>query len=169
MRIVQKNPAVRWKALWKNIHSLRVAGSIISEWYAAIHDIITTRQRLAAIKLATDSVCILRGDIDTIAHRLTKCKYSPIIWQWTKGAIAAILRVCHTIIPEEWAWCPMYTLWPPQRHTATWILAHFVYHRLRVHHGQSLNDYRTYLRRARWEMYQCSIWKCTVGSYLDVL
>jgi hypothetical protein len=54
------------------------------------------------------------------------------------------------------------------RMAVTWIVAHFVYYRLWKQHGQSLNDYRTYLKGARRHVCQCPKRKQAVGNYLDV-
>jgi hypothetical protein len=169
MRNVQHSPAVDWDAVWANLHGVRLDGSVASYWYVAIHDIAPTRQRLAAIRLVPDPRCTLYGELDTLEHRLIACRQGPVLWRWTRGVLAAILTVCHTVIPDAWAWCPDYVIWPPQHRMAvTWIVAHFAHYRLWKQHGKSLNDYRTYLKGARRHVCLCPKRKRAVGNYLDV-
>jgi hypothetical protein len=66
--------------------------------------------------------------------------------------------------------CPMYTLWPSQRHlSVTWILAQYVYYRMQVQSGQSLQDCKFYIRKEKWEVYRCPRRQRVFGRYLDVL
>jgi hypothetical protein len=94
----------------------------------------------------------------------------PVIWNWTRARMAAILRTHPSTTPEEWTVIPTYHLWPSQKQTAiTWIIAHFVYYRLQTHRRQSLIDYLDFLRRARWKVHHNTRRNCKVGRYLDVL
>jgi hypothetical protein len=86
--------------VWANLHGVRLDGSVVSGWYLAIHDIVPTRRRLAAIRLVPDHSCLVCGEPDTLEHRLIACTQGTILWRWSKGVLAAMLRVCHTVIPD---------------------------------------------------------------------
>jgi hypothetical protein len=64
LRIVQKFPGTPWGRIWKNLHASTVPDTVKSAWFAAIHDIVPTNYRLAAIHL-TDS-CSRCGEPDSI-------------------------------------------------------------------------------------------------------
>jgi hypothetical protein len=170
VRIMKKNPDIPWTRVWKNIHTPGLPDIIKSVWYEAIHDIIPTHQRLATINMVPNRICAICSDNDTLAHRISKCNEGPVIWNWIKARMAAILRVHPTNIPEDWALFPTYTFWPAQKHNAiTWSLAHFVYYRLQTQRRQSLKDFLDFLRRARWKVYHHPQRKCQIGRYLEVL
>jgi hypothetical protein len=48
LRIVRKFFSIDWEPVWKNLHASGVPDITKSIWYAAIHDIIPTNDRLAA-------------------------------------------------------------------------------------------------------------------------
>jgi hypothetical protein len=99
LRIVHKHPDVTWKRIWRNLHTAGLTDTVTPEWYAAIHDIIPTRHRLAAINLAQNNTCVQCGESDTLSHRITRCNEDPVIWNWTKVRMAAILWVSPSTIP----------------------------------------------------------------------
>jgi len=170
VRIIQKHPDIPWIRVWRNLQTPGLSDTIKSVWYAAIHDIIPTHQRLAAINLVPNMTCLTCGETDTLAHRISKCNEGPVIWNWNKARMAAILRLHPSTIPEDWALLPTYKFWPAQKHTAiTWMLAHFVCYRLQTYPRQSLKDYLDFLPRSRWKVYQHPQRSCKVGRYLDVL
>jgi hypothetical protein len=168
--IVRKQPAVPWSTVWRNVHRSHLPATVTTEWYVVINDIVPTRQRLADINVVRDTVCIRCGAHDTITHRLYTCAQGPVIWTWIKAAIATILRVDHRTIPDAWAHCPRYTLWPSHRHpSVTWILAQYVSYRMQVQSGQSLKDFKFYIGKERWEVYRCPKRQRVFGRYVDVL
>ena len=57
LRIVQKYPAIPWLRIWTNLHPAPVPEMVKSAWLAAIHDIVPTKDRLAAIRLTNASSC----------------------------------------------------------------------------------------------------------------
>ena len=66
---------------------------IKSTWYAAIHDIIPTNERLAAIHLTNTKSYTPCGATDTLQHRNAKYEEGPVISKWTTSRIAALLRI----------------------------------------------------------------------------
>jgi len=102
LRIARKYPGIAWQRVWKNVHTTGLSDRIKSTWYATIHEIIPTNERLAAIHLTTTTSCVRCGSTDTLLHRLIACEERPVIWTWTKTRIAAILRIHPTHIPGEW-------------------------------------------------------------------
>jgi hypothetical protein len=57
IRIIHKYPGLPWPPVWANIHAASLPDSVKSRWYAAIHDIILTNERLAAIHLTPTTAC----------------------------------------------------------------------------------------------------------------
>jgi hypothetical protein len=49
MCILQKGPDVHWDLVWQNLHDSRYPEEVRAAWYAVIHDILPTRECLAAI------------------------------------------------------------------------------------------------------------------------
>ena len=169
MRIIRKYPTTAWNQVWKNLHTTGLAPPVKSMWYAAIHDILPTNDRLASINLASDNKCPRCSSEDSVKHRLVACEDGPRQWAWTRQKLAYILRTDPKHIPTEWVTTPDMTLWPPQRCKAViWILAHFVYYRLQTNRRLSLQDYTDFMKRARWKK-QNNEPRPNTGRYLDVL
>jgi len=167
LRIASNYPRISWPRVCANLHAAGLSDSIKSTWYAAIHDIIPTNERLAAIHLTTTTSCSRSGAADTLLHRLTVSEEGPVIWTWTRARIAAILRVHPKYISEEWTLRPIFHYWPPQNQAAiVWIVAHQVAYRLQTQRRLSLADYMEFLKRARWKEYHRATKKPTVGRYL---
>ena len=93
MRIVHKLPDVKWNRVWQNLHESRAPEEIGSALHAVIHDILLTRERLAAINLTDTANCRQCNANDSLSHRLTECGDGPAIWSWTKSKIAKMLRI----------------------------------------------------------------------------
>ena len=66
MRIVRKFPRTAWNQVWKNLHASPVSDEIKSTWYKALHDLIPTNDRLAAINLTDTSACLSCGRPDSL-------------------------------------------------------------------------------------------------------
>jgi hypothetical protein len=66
IRIVRKFPCNNWESVRKNLHVNLISVTIKSTWYAAIHGIILTNDRLAAIDLAATSACSKCGHTDSL-------------------------------------------------------------------------------------------------------
>jgi hypothetical protein len=108
-------------------HTAGLSDTIKSTWYTAIHYIIPTHERLAAIDLVPTMTCTSCGEPDTLQHRITICKEGLVIWNWTRARLAAIIRVHPKHINEEWTLRPTYQLWLANKQAAiTWIIAHLV-------------------------------------------
>ena len=169
LRIARKYPGIAWQRVWTNVHTTGLSDTIKSTWYAAIHEIIPTNERLAAIRLTTTTSCVRCGATDTLLHRLIACEEGPVIWTWTKTRLAAMLRVHPKHIPGEWTLRPTFHHWPLQKQAAIiWILAHLVAYRLQTQQRLSFKDYMDFLQRARWKEYHQVPKSPTVGRYLDV-
>jgi hypothetical protein len=112
IRIIRKNPEIPWQSVWRTLHTAGLSDAIKSTWYAAIHDIIPTHERLAEINLVPNMTCTRCREKDTLQHRITRCEEGPVIWSWTRDRIEAILRVHPTHIPEEWNLRPTYQFTP---------------------------------------------------------
>jgi len=169
MRIVQQWPGSDWDSIWRNLHNKAITDTLKATWYTIIYDLIPTKVRLAAIRLAETNKCDRCAKVDTTIHRLTDCTPSADIWKWTRTRIAAILRTDQRYIPNDWTTRPQFHLWPPQRHNATvWTLAHLVWY-ITNEHRLSLTDYIDFLRRARWKAYKRPRQRRIVGNYLEVL
>jgi hypothetical protein len=169
-RILRHFPTVPWSTVWRNLHTCGLADTELSTWYQVVHDIVPTRQRLAAHRIVAAVQCVLCGGVDTLLHRLVQCVAGAVLWRWTRGRLARFLRVEHTAILEEWLLRPAYHFWPPTKNAAvTWILAQFVCYRLHTQRRQSLSDYLDFLRRTRWKYMARPRFRNKVGAYLDDL
>jgi hypothetical protein len=167
LRIARKYPRISWQRVWAILHAAGLPDSIKSTWYAAIHDVIPTNERLAAIHLTNMTSCSRSGAADTLLHRLTECEKGPAIWTWTRARITAILRVHPEYISEEWTLRPIFRYWPPQTQAAiAWIVVHLVAYRLQTQRRLSLADYMEFLKRARWKECYRATKKPTVGRFL---
>ena len=157
IRIIKQLPQVDWNLVWKNLHTAPISETLKSAWYNIIHDLIPTKERLAAIHLADSNLCDKCAKTDTLIHRLTDCSPSADIWHWTRIRLAIISRTDQRYIPIEWINRPHFHLWPPQRHKATmWIIAHLVWC-ITKEHRLSLTDYIDFLRRAKMENVQQAV------------
>jgi hypothetical protein len=169
IRIICKYPGLPWQPVWANIQAASLPDSVKSTWYDAIHDIIPTNERLAAI-LTPTTACSRCGETDTLLHRITRCEVGRMIWTWTRARIAEILLVQQQHISEEWTLRPIFHLWPPQRQAAiVWIVAHLVTYQLQTQRRLPLADYIDVLKRARWKEYHRKSKHPLVGRYLEVL
>jgi hypothetical protein len=131
IRIVRKFPDTNWERVWKNLHASVVSDTIKSTWHTAIHGIIPTNERLAAINLTATSECSKCGQTDSLQHRIPECGEGPIIWNWASKTLGIMLRMNHKYIPQDWTLRPAFHHWPAQRQAAIlWLLAHFVHCRL---------------------------------------
>jgi hypothetical protein len=91
MRVYRKFPDVRWERVWANLHGSPVSDDIKASWYRVIHDIISTRNRLAALHLAESPDCERCGREDTITHKLIECEGAPLIWNITRQKMSLML------------------------------------------------------------------------------
>ena len=71
LRLVRKYPGIRWGRIWKNLHASMVPDMVKSGWFGAIHDIVSTNNRLAAICLTDTSFYSRGGEPDSIQHKIT--------------------------------------------------------------------------------------------------
>jgi hypothetical protein len=62
IRIIRKYPELPWPRVWANIHSANLPDAVKSTWCAAIHNIIATNERLAAIRLTPITACSRCGE-----------------------------------------------------------------------------------------------------------
>ena len=76
-------------------------------------NLIPTKERLAAIRLAETNQCDRCAKVDILIHRLTDCTPSADIWKWTRTRLAAILRSDQRYIPNDWTTRPQCHIWPP--------------------------------------------------------
>jgi hypothetical protein len=111
MRIVKQWP--RRDRIWKNLHTAVITHTLKSTWYNVIHDLMPTKERLAAIRLAYSNQRDRCAKANTLIHRLTDCTPIADIWKWTRSRLAAILLADQRYIPNEWTTRPQFHLWPP--------------------------------------------------------
>jgi hypothetical protein len=102
MLIPGSHPAIPWAQVWTNLHKAWVTVQLKSTWYKVIHEIVPTNDRLAAFRLADTDLCTDCGKTDSISHRLMECGEGPVIWNWTRARIVALLRTNPHLIPADW-------------------------------------------------------------------
>ena len=170
MRIPGRHPAIPWAQVWTNLHKAWITDQLKSTWYKVIHEIVPTNDRLAAIRLADTDLCTDCGKTDSTSHRLMECGEGPVIWNWTRAWIVALLRTNPHVIPADWTLRPAFHFWPPSKQAAiVWLLAHMVAYQIQNQRHLSLLYHTDFLRRARWKAYQQPLRRNTVGNYLDIL
>jgi hypothetical protein len=92
MRIEKDWPDTNWSMVWGNLWAPPVPDSTKVAWYRVIHDIVPTRERLHAIRLAQTDLCPTCHVKDTLTHRITGCGEGNVQWQWTRKRLAVMLR-----------------------------------------------------------------------------
>jgi hypothetical protein len=131
LRIVRKYPGIPWGCRWKNLHAFKVSDTEKSAWFGAIHDIVPTNVKLAAIHLTDSSSCSRCGKSGYIQHKITECVEGGLIWNWKRARLGMKLRMDPRHIPPDLTIRPAFQYWPPQRQTALlWIIANLVYYHL---------------------------------------
>jgi hypothetical protein len=80
LRIVKKVPTAPWSVIWKNLHSTAVLEKVKSARYTAIHDIVPTNDRLAAIHMMDSISCSQCEEQDSIQHKINECGEERTIW-----------------------------------------------------------------------------------------
>jgi hypothetical protein len=107
---------------------------------------------------------------DILIHRLTGCRETQRIWNWTRLRIACYLRTNPKEVKEQWTQFPDYKLWPIQRHNATtWILGHMVWYVTANKVKPTLLDYLDYMKRKRWKEHEEKRLRQHCGNYLQIL
>jgi hypothetical protein len=159
-----------WQRVWTNLLVTSVEEVTEDAWYRVIHDIIPTKERLHAIRLAQTDQCPECNVPDTVSHRVTFCGTGSEQWDWTRKRLAVMLRIDQRWIPEEWLDRPQLWLWPPQRHKAVlWLLARLAEYRTQRGKILTTHDYYDFLQRTKRKLYQQDNRLSLVGNYLSVL
>jgi hypothetical protein len=73
IRIEKRWPDTNWSMVWGNLWATPVPDSTKDAWYRVMHDIVATRERLHAIRLAQTELCRMCQVKDTLTHRITGC------------------------------------------------------------------------------------------------
>jgi len=155
MRIVWKHPEVDWQSVLRNIHKNGVTNTVTSKCYAAIHDILPTHDRLAAIHLVPTTACPNCQNQDFVLHRITECSDSYLQRTLTKRNLSRILRIDYKRIPKLWTIYTNIRLWPPQRQAAVvWIIGQFIYYSIINGNHSSLRDYIDSIHGDKWTVNQ---------------
>jgi hypothetical protein len=170
MRVIGLWPPADWNLVWTNLDETPAPEDVKMEWYRGIHDSIPTNDGLHRINMTTTNQCRQCYAQDTLRHRLTECGEGRLMWNWTQGRIATILRISARSIPEEWLLRPTLKICPPKQHKAVlWMLTQFVAYRMRQRHWLNCQDYYDFLQRAKWKLYQDTRRMERVGQYLCVI
>jgi len=170
MRIVHKQPDVKWNRVWQKLHESRAPEEVRTAWYAVIHDILPTRERIAVINLTDTANCRQCNANDSLSHWLTECGEGPAIRSWTKSKIALMLRIDPKHVLISWALYPDFQLWPQKRRRAvSWTLAHMVWYQTNGPRRPTMVEYIDYMRRSRWKEYIHPKRLAQLGNYLNLI
>ena len=101
-RIVRKHPESHWKHIWTNLHAAGVPDTLKSTWYIAIHDLVLTNDRFAAIHPKNTNTCSRCGQPHSLKPRITDCEKGPVMWNRTRAKLGLILRMDPWHIPRTW-------------------------------------------------------------------
>jgi hypothetical protein len=135
-----------WATLWSNTHETPVHEDIKMDWYRAVHDIVPSQDRLHRNHMAATNLCRKCDMVGNLSNRLLECDEGKVMWDWTKGRIAVLLRTTVRHMPDVWLLCPTFNIWPPKRRRAVlWILANFVAYCLQQRKRLTCQDYYDFL------------------------
>jgi hypothetical protein len=118
MRITRLWDNTDWTTVWSNIHGTPVHEDIKMDCYRAVLDIVPTQDRLHRIHMAATNLCRQCNVVDNLSHRLLECDEGQVMWDWTKGRIAIILRATVRHTPDVWPLRPTFNIWPLQTTTS---------------------------------------------------
>jgi hypothetical protein len=170
MRVQRLRPATDWVRVWHNLHEAPVSEDIKVIWYRAIHDIYPTHEQLHRINMTTSPICRHCNMADELKHRIMECGEGHLLWDWTKGRLARILRTTGRQVPDAWVLRPNFSIWPPKRRRAVlWLLANFVAFQMQWRDTLTSLDCYDFLRRGKWKLQQATRWNERVGNHLCVL
>jgi len=79
LRITQKHTTIPWTRVRTTLQTAWIPECLKSLWYTVIHDIVPTKERLAAIHLSDTELCNQCGKTETLQHRITDCGKGAII------------------------------------------------------------------------------------------
>ena len=145
--IVKKCPKAECGRAWKNFHSRTLPVSLTLNWYVTVHDIVRTKDHIAAIHLTPTNACPNCGQEDSIQHKITDHM------ELDTDEIGDDTRLERELYTKDLKIRPTFTLWPPQRHAAVlWILANLVHYRLQTDRRLSLSEFMDFLRRSFWKL-----------------
>jgi hypothetical protein len=144
------HPHLNLTLIWRNLQTTWITEVLSSEWYAVIHDLLPTNDRIHRIALTETDQCQTCGQKDTTDHRIFEYGEGRMLWRWTRASLAMILRTSEDHIPNEWPLRPSFQIWPPQRHEAIlWLLAHFVHFLVQYSTPIIPLDYTDFRRQTR--------------------
>ena len=151
MRIVWNQPEVDWQRVFRNIHKNGLTNTVTSKYYAAIHCILPTHDRLATIHLVPTTACPNCQNQVSVLHRITECSDGYLQCTLTNQNLSTILRIDCKRIPKLWAMYNDIRLWPPQRQVAVlWIIGQFIYYRTQNGSHSCLRDYIDSIHGDKW-------------------
>ena len=170
MKIQKLWPGTDWEQVWKNLEAAPIKEHVRSDWYQAIHDLIPTNVRLHRINVTSTDKCQRCVEADTLEHRLINCGEGKLIWNYTKTAIATMLRTIPARIPNDWLLRPHFKIWPDKRkHAVLWTLAQLVSYSFQHRTSLTLQEYMDFLFRSRWKLLTNRRGRDSVGNYLAIV
>lgn len=170
MRIHKLWPDTTWIKIWKNLGEAPVPEYMRCIWYQIIHNLIPTNVRLRRIKVTPTNICQRCAATNTLEHRLTVCDEGTLIWQYTKTALARMLRTIPARIPNEWLIRRRFNIWSTKPNRAVlWTLANVVIFGLQHRTTLNLQDYMYFLFRSRRKLLNNRRGLDLVGNYLALL
>jgi hypothetical protein len=86
--------------------------TVKSAWFAVIHGIVPTNDRLATIHLTDSNYCPRCGEQDFIQHKINECGEGRLVRSWTLASLWIILRKGPRHTPPDWTIKPAFHYWP---------------------------------------------------------
>jgi hypothetical protein len=170
IRIIRKYPDTDWARVWNNMNNGIITEKTKSTWYAVIHDILPTHDRLVKVQITPTDACPVCEQTDSVLHRITECGEGAVTRNWTRKKIGLILRTDPKNIPRTWTTRPEFYHWPKQKQNAViWMITTLVAYRMEKHRRLSLSDYLDFLQRARWKLLHQPRSRTATGRYLELL
>ena len=153
-RVEALRPSADWDLAWSRVAAKVLPQDVRASWFAAVHDVLPTNERLHSIAWArVDSpLCRRCGQLDSLLHRLAECGPGRrSIWRWTARRVADLAAVDVTTITPEVLIAPDLPIEDERREAATtWVLGTMV-HFMVTSSDPDVGTFECYVKRWREE------------------
>lgn len=126
-RIESVLPNTEWSTVWQNVQSRFLLQNARSLWFAAVHDIFASNDRLFRIGRLTTDKCCNCGRWDTILHRIVSCGHAADIWRWVKDTLQVALSLPPEFLHQDFPIRPDTKISDKKKHNTTiWLTGHVI-------------------------------------------
>lgn len=165
--ICLKYPEKPWTIVWKNIAMRFLTAAVRSLMFQVVHDIVTTKVKLNAIRLDDNTTCHECAKTDTLMHRVVDCR-GHAVWRRMKEHLKRLNQFDNVAIPDEQLVTLSFEEAPVHRHNATvWFVANTVYFILEGSKTRIAEPtlWEIFMRQQRFAVGNAEVLKKTFGLY----